>query len=80
MICESSGSKNFILRVPSGSEPGADEFVKTNSVDLSLQGGGSSELVRGIITREDLSVEYSKLVKQKLQIYSRKKDISLCHK
>jgi len=71
MIAGNANPKYFLLRVPTGSKPGADEFVKDNSRELDLQGGGNSELVRGIITRENLSVDYENLVKQKLQIYSR---------
>jgi alanyl-tRNA synthetase len=71
IIGRSDDKTHFVLGLPAGIHPAADEFLQNVSAELHLRGGGNSELVQGVILHRDLSQDYIHLSLQKLKEHYR---------
>ena len=69
VIGRSTNKINFVFGLPAETNPGADEFLKNVSDELSLRGGGNAELIQGVIGQTDLSQDYIQLILLKLKEY-----------
>jgi alanyl-tRNA synthetase len=65
---------SFTMRFPAGQKPTALAFLKQYGPELSLQGGGSTELVQGRINRLTVDAVYCTELQARLEDYFRKQE------
>ncbi len=74
IISEFEKKKYYILQLPKGADKKADEIIGFMAGEHALQGGGSQEVVRGIINLEKLDESYSTKLCISLEKYFTSKD------